>query len=237
MHERLLIATFTPLTIPFIMKKTLLLLSSAFMTHFALAQPEFGVILGGQATWASYSTPEINLGKTQQDTKMKFGFQAGGTARMQFEGKLFFSPAVFYSMKGYKVSFTRPSFPPDSFAPDNDVTLHTFEIAPLFQYNFSEADHHFFVKAGPSIDVQLFGKEKFNRSTGGSVNRNMKFSYGDYGRFGANLILQLGYETSSGLIIFGHYSHGIGSIVNTDNGPRIFHRAAGISIGKYFNRK
>lgn len=219
------------------MKKTLLLLATAFGIHFAHAQPEFGVILGGQATRASYTTPEINLGKTKQDTRMKFGFQAGGTARMQFEGKLYFSPAVFYSMKGYKASFTRPSFPPDSFAVDNDVTLHTFEIAPLFQYNFSEADNHFFIKAGPSIDVQLFGKEKFNRSTGGSVNRNMKFSYSDYGRFGANLLLHLGYETSNGLIIFGHYTHGIGSIVNTDNGPRIFHRAMGISIGKYFNRK
>ncbi|MBM3414960.1 MAG: PorT family protein [Bacteroidetes bacterium] len=102
---------------------------------------------------------------------------------------------------------------------DNDVTLHTFELAPMLQYNFSEEDGHFFIKAGPSIDVQLFGKEKFNKSGGGSVNRNMKFSFGDYGRFGANLLLQAGYETAGGFVIFAHYTHGIGSIVNTDNGP------------------
>ncbi len=202
------------------------------------SQAEFGILAGPQITFAHYTTPEINLGKTKQETKMKTGFQAGGTMRMQFENKLYFAPAVFYSMKGYKATFTRPSFPPDSAAADNDVTLHTFELAPLFQYNFSNEPGHFFIKAGPSIDVQLFGKEKFNKvNGGGSVSRNMKFSYGDYGHFGANLLLHVGYETENGLIIFAHYTHGIGSIVNTDNGPRIFHRAAGISVGKYFNRK
>lgn len=214
-----------------------LILSTLMFQAIAMAQPEFGVIAGGQSTWASYSTPEINLGKTKQKTDMKFGFQAGAIARMQFEGKLYFAPAVFYSMKGYNVTLTRPSLPPDSFAIDNDVTLHTFEIAPLLQYNFSESDGHFFIKAGPSIDVQLFGKEKFNRSNGGPVSRNMKFSYGDYGRFGANLLLHLGYETSSGLIIYAHYTHGVGSIVNTENGANVKHRAAGITIGKFFGKK
>lgn len=219
------------------MKKVNLLLALICTTFIASAQPEFGIFAGGQITSASYHTPEINLGKTKQETEMKFGFQAGGMARMQFEGKLYFSPAVFYSMKGFKVTLTRPSYPPDSSAVDNDVTLHTFELAPLFQYNFSDNEGHFFVKAGPSFDIQMFGKEKFNKSGGGSVSRNMKFGFGDYGYLGANLLVHLGYETSSGLVIFAHYTHGIGSIVNTDNGPTIKHRAAGISIGKFFNRK
>ena len=201
------------------------------------SQAEFGIFAGPQITSAYYTTPEINLGKTKQDTKMKYGFQAGGTLRVQFENKLFFSPAAFYSLKGYKATFSRPSSPPDTAAMDNDVTLHTFELAPLFQYNFSNEPGHFFIKAGPSIDLQLFGKETFNLNGGGSVSRNLKFSYNDYGHFGANLLLHFGYETENGLIIFAHYTHGFGSIVNTDNGPRVFHRAAGISIGKYFTRK
>ena len=209
----------------------------AFAMRTALAQPEFGIMAGGQTTWASYSTPEINLGKTKQKTDMKYGFQLGGMMKVQFEGRLFFSPIAFYSLKGYKVTLTRPSFPPDTAAIDNDVTLHTFEIAPLLQYNFSSNPGHFFIKAGPSFDIQMTGKEKFNKTGGGSVSRNMKFGFGDYGYLGANLLLHLGYETGSGLIIYGHYTHGVGSIVNTDNGPRIIHRAAGISIGKYFNRK
>ncbi|HRG81540.1 MAG TPA: porin family protein [Chitinophagaceae bacterium] len=219
------------------MKKSYLLFIGLMMAGLLQAQTEFGVFAGGQTTWASYSTPEINLGSTKQDTKMKYGFQAGAMAKMQFEGKLYFAPAVFYSMKGYKVNFTRPSFPPDSLATDNDVTVHTFEFAPMLQYNFGEAEGHFFIKAGPSIDLQLFGKEKFNKSSGPAVSRNMKFSYGDYGRFGANLLLHLGYETSSGLIIYAHYTHGVATIVNTDNGPTVRHRALGLTIGKFFNRK
>lgn len=219
------------------MKKISHLFLGILIANAAFSQAEFGIFAGPQITTATYHTPEINLGKTKQNTEIKYGFQAGGTLRVQFEGKFFFSPAVFYSMKGYKVTLTRPSFPPDSLAIDNDVTLHTFEIAPLFQYNFSDNPGHFFIKGGPSIDAQLFGNEKFNRSSGGPVSQKMKFSFGDYGRFGASLLLHLGYETSSGLIIFAHYTHGFGSIVNTDNGPRIVHRAAGISIGKYFSRK
>lgn len=219
------------------MKKIGSLLICVCLTNAVFSQFEFGVFAGGQVTTASYHTPEINLGRTKQETDMKFGFQLGGTAKMQFEGRLFFAPAAFYSMKGYKVTLTRPSLPPDSAAIDNDVTLHTFELAPLLQYNFSDDPGHFFIKAGPSFDVQMFGKEKFNKAGGGTVSRNMKFGFGDYGYLGANLLLHVGYETSSGLIIFAHYTHGIGNIVNTDNGARIVHRAAGISIGKYFNRK
>jgi hypothetical protein len=33
------------------------------------------------------------------------------------------------------------------------------------------------------------------------------------------------------------YTHGIGSINNADFGPGIWHRALGISIGKYINKK
>lgn len=219
------------------MKKTCLLLLVVFTTQAILAQSEFGVIAGGQTTWASYTTPEPDLGKTKQKTEMKYGFQLGGIMKMQFEGRLYFAPTVFYSMKGYKVKLTRPSYPPDSAAIDNDVTIHTLEIAPMLQYNFSSEPGHFFIKAGPSFDIQMMGKEKFNKTGGGSVSRNMKFGFNDYGYLGANLLLHVGYETSSGLVIFGHYTHGVGSIVNTDSGPRIFHRAAGISIGKYFNRK
>ena len=140
-------------------------------------------------------------------------------------------------MKGYKVTLDKPSFPPDSNAIDNNTTIHTFELSPLLQYDFGTQPGHFFVRGGPSLDFQLFGKENFNRMNAGSVSRNMKFSFADYGHFAANLLLHVGYETESGFCIFAQYTHGIASINNADGGPRIFHRAAGISIGKYLNRK
>ena len=64
----------------------------------------------------------------------------------------------------------------------------------------------------------------------------MTWSPGAYGRYSANFIAQLGYETNSGFIIFAQYSHGATSINNADLGPRIRHRVFGLSIGKYLKK-
>ncbi len=198
----------------------------------ASSQNQLLVFAGPQATTADYKVEGL-----KQKTSMKYGFQAGGAMKIPFENKLFFSPTVFYSMKGYKVAFTRFALLPDADAKDNNTTLHTFEIAPMLQYDFSNEPGHVFIKAGPSMDLQLLGREKFNLMAGGSVNRKMKFSFGDYGYVAMNLIGQLGYETNSGFIIFAQYLHGLASISNLDGGPVIKHRAYGISIGKMLNRK
>jgi len=213
------------------------LLSLAFFTLLltlgAGAQNQIGIFAGPQATTARYTIKE-----EKQKTSMKYGFQLGGVMKVPFDNQLFFAPTVFYSMKGYKVDFTRFAFPPDVDAKDNDVTVHTFEVAPLLQVDFSKDPSHFFIKFGPSLDVQLFGKESFHLiSTGATVNRNMKFSFGDYGYASMNGIGQFGYESSNGFSIFAQYSFGIGSISNADDGPKIYHRVFGISVGKYLNRK
>jgi hypothetical protein len=65
----------------------------------------------------------------------------------------------------------------------------------------------------------------------------MKFGPGEYGRYSANLLAKLGYETASGFMISAHYTHGAANLNNADGGPAFRHRAYGISIGKYINRK
>ncbi|MGZ8525252.1 MAG: outer membrane beta-barrel protein, partial [Chitinophagaceae bacterium] len=107
----------------------------------------------------------------------------------------------------------------------------------LLQYDFNNQPKHFFVKFGPSLDFQLSGKEKFNRSNNTRTNQKMVFDFDKYGRYGASMLIQLGYETSNGFLIAGQYTHGIGSINNADFGPRIWHRVFGISIGKYLGKK
>jgi hypothetical protein len=211
------------------MKKSISLLFFCFLAIASYSQVQWNVFAGPQATSAHYMIKD-----KKQSTEMKYGFQLGGGLNVQWENRVYFAPQVLYSLKGYKVKLTTPSFPPDSLAIDNDVTLHSFEIAALIQYNFSSEPSHFFMRAGPSIDIQLSGKEKFNRSSGGPVSRQMKFSYGDYGRFGANINLHAGYQLASGLMIYGQYGIGIGSIVNTDEGPLVTHRVAGITVGYHF---
>lgn len=192
---------------------------------------EFGIFAGPQATSANYKIRD-----SKQKTDYKFGFHIGGMMKVPFESNLYFAPAAFYSMKGYKVTFNRPSFPPDSTAIDNNTTFHNFELAALLQLDFSNKPGHFFIKAGPSLDFQLKGKETFKRQSDPQVSRNIKFGFADYGHYSANFLAQLGYETADGLIISGQVTLGLTNIINTDKGPQVLHNAFGISIGKYFKR-
>ena len=215
-----------------ILKTGILFVLSVFTFICYSQQPKFGVFAGPQATSVKYKINGI-----KQPAEYKYGFQAGVGMKVPFESNLYFSPAAFYSLKGYKVKFNQPAYPPDLLATDNNTTIHTFELAFLLQYDIGNQPGHFFIKAGPSLDFQLKGNEKFNVSSGGSVNRSMVYSFGEYGHYSASLLMQLGFETRGGFTIFGQYSHGLASINNADGGPQIKHRVYGISIGKYFNNK
>ncbi len=213
--------------------KTLLLSGLTLLCSFVCSsQNQVGLYLGPQATQSKYI-----ISDKKQDNEFKYGFQAGVTMKTPFEGRLYFAPSVFYSMKGYKVKFSQSAFPPDTNAIDNNTTIHTVEIAPLLQIDLGNNPGRFFIRFGPSLDFQLFGKEEFNLENGSRVKRNMKFSFGDYGHVAANAIAQFGYETADNFMVFAQYSYGLGSINNADGGPSIRHRVIGISIGKYLNRK
>ena len=78
---------------------------------------------------------------------------------------------------------------------------------------------------------------KFTTINNTSVDRNMKFSFSDYGHYLASAILQFGYETETGLFIYGHYNYSLTTMNNWDYGPGIGNRAAGVTIGKYLKSK
>lgn len=214
------------------MKKISLLSLFIAFNFFCKGQSQFGIFAGAQTMSAKYT-----IAGAKQPNSYKYGFQVGAGWKIPFENRLFFSPAAFYSLKGYKVKFNRYAYPPDILATDNNTTIHTFELAFLLQYDLGKQPGHFFIKAGPSLDFQLHGKEKFNLRSGGSVDRNMIYSFEAYGHYAANLLLQFGYETNTGLMIFGQYTRGLASLNNADGGPQIRHRVYGISVGKFLNRK
>lgn len=214
------------------MMKTVALLILTVIALSTSAQNQVGIFVGPQATTAKYTINGIN-----QSTDTKYGFHLGGVFKVPFEGRIYFTPSAFYSMKGYKVAFNQRAYPPDTLASDNNTTLHTFEVAALLQVDFGKKENHLFVRGGPSLDFQLKGKEKFNLKNGTLVNRNMPFGFDKYGHFGANLLLQFGYETKNGISLAALYGHGIGNINNADYGPSIRHRAYGLSIGKYLSRR
>jgi hypothetical protein len=194
-----------------------------------ISQVRTGVIVGPQLTSANY---KVNGAK--QPTEYKIGAQAGITLKVPFEAQLYFAPSFYYSLKGYKVKLNNPSFPPGEDAVNNNVSVHSIDIAPLFHFDLSKKAAHPFIQFGPAIDIAFYGEEEIVLKNGDRVNRDMKFSFGDYGRFTSSVIARLGYELQNDFFFFGHITYGLGSMNNADNGPAIRHRIYGISFGRYF---
>lgn len=191
----------------------------------------FGIFAGPQATTADYK-----IEGEKQSTSNKYGFQLGAGWKIPFDNQLYFSPSAAYSMKGYKVKLAQSSFPPDPDAVDNNLRMHTFELNFLLQYDLGRSASHAFIKAGPSLDFQIKGNEKFRLQNDDEISRDVIFSFGDYGRVAASMLFQLGYETQGGLYVAGQYTHGIGSINNADHGPKILHRGFGLTVGYYLSK-
>lgn len=195
------------------------------------SQVQFGVFAGPQVTGVHYVIED-----KKQESSLKVGVNAGVQMKVPFEGRLSFAPSIMYNMRGYKVKFDRPVFPPDPSAVDNNTTFHTIELGFLLQHDFNLNADHYFIRFGPSLDFPLFGNEKFNTNTGSKVDRAMKFSFADYGHYLASAIAQFGYEKDNGLFFYAYYNFSLTSMNNADNGPIISNRAAGITIGKYFKK-
>lgn len=206
---------------------SILVLSISFAAD---CQIQYGLFTGPQVTDVRYM-----INEKKQETRLKAGVNIGALLKIPVEYRLSFSPSIMYNLRGYNVKFNGISFPPDTFAKDNNTSFHTVELAFLLQHDFTLKPGHFFFRFGPSLDFALFGKEKYN-TTGSSVSRNMIFSFGDYGHYLASAILQLGYEDKNGAFVYGHYNYSLTSMNNADDGPRIGNRAAGISIGKYLKK-
>ena len=197
---------------------------------YAQGKPDWVVFAGAQATSVEYRIDDVI-----QPNSYKYGAMGGVALKVPFENRLYFFPALYYSKKGYKVDFNRFSFPPGPEAKNNNTNIHTIEFSPMLHLDLTKNESHPFVRFGPAVDFAFSGTEQFD-TTGGRVKRPMVFSFGDYGRITASLNIHLGYEFKSGLMIFGHYAHGLGDMNNADGGPYIVHRVAGISIGWRFIR-
>lgn len=213
------------------MKLFTLSIATLLFSLIASSQVQFGIFAGVQANSANYKVAD-----EKQNTSFKPGMQLGANFKVPIEGNLSFAPAIFYSMKGYKVKFNRFMYPPDADAIDNKTTFHNVEIAFPLQFDFNTQPSHWFFRLGPSLDFQLFGREEFNTNNSGKIKRKIPFGYDKYGHFSANLLVHTGYEMANGFYISGQYTHGIANISNADEGPKIKHRAFGISVGKFIRK-
>jgi hypothetical protein len=206
-----------------------LLITLACSSH---AAGQLTIFAGSQQNNAEYI-----IARRDQETEAKIGFMAGVGFKKQVEGPFYFSPMLYYSQKGYKVTYNASAFPPHPDALNNDVTLHTIELSPLFQLDMSSKPSYMFVRFGPSFVANVSGKETFDTIGGKPTTRNMVFSFGDYSHGTIAFTGVLGYQHKGGLTIFAHYSHGTSNLNNADYGPVIYHRTLGLSLGWKLGKK
>ena len=199
-----------------------------FFASSASSQVKYGIFAGPQVTGVRYV-----INNRKQESSLKFGMNAGFQIKVPFEGRLSFAPSLMYNLRGYKVRFNGPSYPPDPSAVDNNTSFHTLEIGFLLQHDFSLNPGHYFFRIGPSLDFALFGNEKYNTNMNEHVDGSMKFGFGDYGHYLASAIAQFGFETRKDVFFYAYYNYGLTTMNNADGGPKIGNRAAGITIGKY----
>jgi hypothetical protein len=216
------------------MKKTIIFFAAIFCSAAIFSQEvQFQIFAGPHISSTTYS-----INATSQPTDTKPGFHVGAGYKIPFEGILFFSPSISYAMRGYKVQFNQPSFPPDLLAVDNNTTFHEIDVDPLLQFDLSKKPSHLFIRVGPSFNFILWGNEKYNLATGESVDRAMKFSTTNwYGRYNASLLGQFGFETAKGLTIYAYYLDGLISMNNEEHGPSIFNSMYGLTLGKFLRSK
>jgi Outer membrane protein beta-barrel domain len=215
-----------------IIMKKILLSAILLISLRSFSQVKTFVFAGIQGNNAKYT-----INGSKQNTSFKIGGQAGMGMKVPFEGRLSFVPSIFYSMKGYKVKYNQSSPFPDATAINNSTNIHCLELAAMLQHDFSTDADHFFIRFGPSLDFQLFGNEKFQTSSNTTVDREMPFSYGEYGHYSGNAHAHFGYEKSNGFFVYAQYTYGLASINNFDLGPQIRHRDVGISVGFYLKKK
>ena len=196
------------------------------------AKAQLTVFAGPQMTTVKYTIRDV-----KQATGYKTGFMAGVSLKASLEGPVYFTPFLYYSKKGYEVKFDRPASPPDSGAKNNSTVLHTIELAPLIQVNLSKSANYFFLRFGPSFDVNISGREAFDSLNNKRIERAMTFGFGDYGYVTASANVQAGYQTKKGLTVFAHYAYGLVSLNNADYGPVILHRIVGLSVGWRLGKK
>lgn len=208
------------------------LLVMIVMSFGQTAQAQVRIFGGPQLVSAKY-----HIRNVKQDYSFKASFMAGLNLQYQLEGPFYFSPLLYYSQKGYKVTFNQKAVPPDTAALNNDTRINTIVLAPLFQFNLSAAESHWFVRFGPGFDFNVSGQEVFDSTGGKQVDRAMSFSSLAYSPATAFAAIQVGYEHENGLILFAHYEHGLSNLNNADLGPMILHRVAGVSVGWKLGRK
>ena len=82
----------------------IILIVLLFASQAITAQNQVALFAGPQMSTANYS-----IRNQKQETGFKYGLHAGIGMKVPFDGFLYFAPSVYYSYKGYDVTYNLPN--------------------------------------------------------------------------------------------------------------------------------
>ena len=205
------------------MKSIIYLVSALLMVHTAKSQKNhFGVTVG--TTVSSY---KVKLDEVSATSKMKMGLTLGLNSKFPLGRSLSFQPALHYVQKGGKVNEDGVK---------DKLTTNFIEIPLNFAFNIHSQTGKFFIGAGPSFSLGLWGEEEWE-ADGVSESVDIKFGKDkDFKSIETGINFITGYSSKSGIIITVNYNAGISNPVHSFSGfnEKFRNRYFGIRIGYLF---
>lgn len=214
------------------MKKLIALTTLLLCTCILSNAQDMGHVLLGIKGGYNYSLSTYTTNK-KLPVKAVHGGYAGIMLKIPFENRLFFAPQIDVSYRGMQT---------DSLQKDVYSSIKEFHlrVQPLLQLNFKHPEtksNTLFVQFGPSIGFGMTGRQIKQDNANTPVSAPLRYGFKYYGRYDANWHTGIGYETTKGLRFLLEYAHGLGDMINTDNGPSLKYRNISIGIGYWLGKK
>jgi hypothetical protein len=207
-------------------KNTLLfcILTLAIASEAQTGKPTFGFTAG--VTFASFMIKSDNV-STSSGTKV--GFSAGLLSSFHLNSHFSFQPALDFIQKGGELKNGNNSI-------TENAAYYYLSLPLNFVYNIHSAKGVFFIGAGPSVGIGLFGHYKIT----GMYEESGDIKFGGGGdndlkvfEFGANALA--GFSFKKGLLIAAQYDLGLNNISSVNNAS--FHnRCFGLKLGYLFQK-
>jgi hypothetical protein len=205
-------------------------LVGCFISYQTTAQ-EMGHVLWGLKLGYNYNLSSFKTNKQLPVTGVHGGY-GGVMLKIPFDKGVYFMPQIDASYRGTKTDSLQK----------NELSsvkeLH-IRVMPLLQVEFNKAEGNnntFFLQFGPSVGFGMKGTQVKQDGNNVPVKGNLKYGFQSYGRYDANFHAGLGYETTNGLRILLDYAHGLGNMINTEQGGRLKYRTISLGIGYWFGK-
>jgi hypothetical protein len=205
------------------MKKTITALSIFFLTQHITAQVRVAV-KGG---W-NFSNAKAVYSGVKQKSEFAYGYGAGITAKIPFDGVLHFSPSVMLNKRGFVIK------PSTGTTKSEQYTLTYIDIIPSLSVDFPYKTNSLVIHFGPNFSFTNWGKIKTTDNNNNTSSQKIKFGFERYGWIDLGLNAGVAYHMKKVFVELG-YMHGLANINNNEEVDmrNLANRMLSLNVGYY----